>query len=357
MKYKMAIVALGVCLMLGAGVTVAADKNSKKDKDATVAAPVLVNVTNVTTEVVPNQVSALGTLVALKSVTISSEVDGRISKIFFKDGQQVAEGMPIIQLDNEQAKANYESAVTALNLSRKKYQRALAVSKLGAISQEDVDTLQAAVESNKAKVKSSLASLNEKEIMAPFNGVLGAFKVQAGDYVSSGDPLVDLVNSDQLKAEFSVPQNFKPELKLNQSVKITTSAYPNKSFNGTVTYISPSVDPATRSIAIQAVINNKQQELSPGMFVNVTQILSMKQNALVIPEQAVTASVQGYQVYKVVQDKAQLTDIEIGVRKDGMVEVLKGLAKGDTVVTAGQQKLQDGSSVTILSNGNNQNQQ
>ena len=321
-------------------------KKSKKDE-----APksVRVEVAKVKQMTIPNEISALGSLVALKTVTVSSEVEGRVAKIFFKDGAIVGKGMPIVQLDNEQAKANYDSAVTALTLSKKKYQRGLTVAKIGAISQENVDTLKAQVESDKAKVKSMLAALNQKEIMSPFDGVLGAFKVQVGDYVNSGDSLVSLVNTDQLKAEYSVPENFKPELKLNQNVTIITSAYTKKKFYGTVTYIAPSVNEDTRSIPLQAMVNNRNKLLSPGMFIHVTQAISENKNALVVPEQAVSASIKGYQVYKVVNSKVALIDVQIGVRKNGMVQILKGLKLGDIVVTAGQQRLQDGSRIQIVS--------
>ena len=154
---------LFVCLL--ASLSVSAASNKDKAKKAKDTKTILVEVTNVKQATIPNEVDALGTLAAMQSVTISSQVDGRVAKIFFKDGQKVAKGMPIIQLDNEQAKADYDSALTALNLSRKKFQRALAVSKLGAISQEDVDTLKAAVEPNKARVKSNLDALNQKEIL------------------------------------------------------------------------------------------------------------------------------------------------------------------------------------------------
>ena len=159
---------------------------------------------------------------------------------------------------------------------------------------------------------------------------------------------MSLVNINQLKAEYSVPQRFKPELKLDQSVKIISNAYPKKHFLGTVTYISPSVNKATRSIAIQAVVHNDKKLLSPGMFVQVAQTLSENKKALVIPAQALTASIQGYQVYKVVDSKAELTNVGVGVRKDGKAQILKGLSLGDTVVIAGQQKLQDGSPVKIV---------
>ena len=318
----------------------------KKTPPLPQSSPISVNVVAVRKTTLSKEVMAIGTLVATRFVTISSEVNGRIAKIFFKDGQAVAKGMPIVKLDDAAAKANYESAVTTLNLSKTKYQRALTLATQGAISQEDLETLKAAVESNQASGKRSLGVLKQKEILAPFSGVLGAFKVQVGDYISSGDPLVSLVNLDEIKVEYALPERFLPMLKTNQQVVVKTSAYPHQSFYGTVTYISPTVDKVTRSIAVQVIIDNKQHLLSPGLFVHVKQLLAQQKGALVIPEEAVIASIKGYQVYRVVKHRAVLTTVTIGARKGGDVQILKGLRVGDIVVTEGQQKLRDGSWVS-----------
>ncbi len=296
----------------------------------------------------PKQVQALGNLAALQEVTISFEVGGRIAKIFFDDGQNVAQGMPIIQLDDQVDAANYNAAVTALQLSQTQYKRGLELSKTGAISQNDLDTLKANVEKDRSNVQSTQAVLNQKEIKAPFAGALTSFKVQVGDFVDKGNPIVDLVNIDQLKVTYAVPENLIPELQTGQQVEIKSSAYPDKNFYGVVNFISPSVDSVSRTVAVSAVVDNNDGMLSPGMFVSVKQNISNDPNALALPEQAVTATIKGYSVYKIVDNKAVLTTVDIGVRKDGFVQIVKGLQEGDKVVTAGQQKLQDGSPVQVV---------
>ncbi|WP_423062556.1 efflux RND transporter periplasmic adaptor subunit [Candidiatus Paracoxiella cheracis] len=306
---------------------------------------IIVNVAKVATANIPKTVNALGSLSAVQVVTVSSESDGRVSQIHFKNGQEVGKGMPIVQLDNEQAQADYQSAMTALNLSRLKYQRSKLVPT--AISQQELADLKANVDSEEAAVKSKQASLNQKQIIAPFSGVLGAFQVQVGDYVKAGDPIVTLVNTKQLRADYQLPESELPELKQGQLVKVATSAYPDKSFYGTVSFISPTVSKDTRSIAIQAVIPNDKGLLSPGMFVHVSQQVSVSKNAPVVPAEAVMADVKGYYVYKVVGNKVAQTYIQVGARIDEQEQVLKGLTVGDVVVTAGQQKLQDGSVIKV----------
>lgn len=315
---------------------------------ATKVIPVVV--AKVTRMNIPKEVEALGSLEALNIVTISPEVAGRVTKIFFKDGQKIAKGMPIIQLNNEQDKAAYQAAVSALNLSKVKYKRSkLVFESAGAISRQDLDQLQADVESKEAAVKTALATLNQKELLAPFDGILGSFQVQVGDYVNAGEKLVKLVNRKQLRAIFVIPEKYVPELKLNQQVVATTNAYPKMKFLGTVTFISPSVDLATRSVEVQAAINNQKDLLSPGMFVEIVQTVGIDKNALVVPDDAVEASVKGYTVYVVQNNKVKQTQVTLGTHVRNLVQITKGLKFGDVVVIAGQQKLQDGSIVTIKS--------
>ena len=309
--------------------------------------PVLVEITQVKTADIPNIVSALGSLSAVRVVTISAESDGRISGVHFKNGQEVDQGMPIMELDNAQAQADYQSAVTAMNLARIKYERSKLLLNQ-AISQQELAALKADMESKKAAVKSKLAILNQKIITAPFSGVLGVFHVQVGDYVKAGNPLVTLVNTIQLRADYQLPEIFLPELKLGQLITINSSTYPKKVFYGTVSFISPTVNSDTRSIYIQALVPNNTKLLSPGMFVHVAHQISVAKNAAVIPEEAIQVDIKGYYVYKVVGGKVGQTYIRIGTRLNNQAQVLSGLKIGDTIVVAGQQKLEDGSIVRVV---------
>lgn len=309
--------------------------------------PVFVDVTQVKTANIPNAVSALGSLSGVRVVIISAESDGRIAGIHFKSGQEVDQGMPIVELDNVQAQADYQSAVTAMKLARTKYERSKLLLNQ-AISQQELATLKADMESKEAAVKSKLATLNQKITTAPFSGVLGVFHVQIGDYVKAGDPLVTLINTSQLRADYQLPESFFPELKLDQLVTITSSTYPKKVFYGTVSFISPTVNSDTHSISIQALVPNDMKLLLPGMFVHVSHQISVSKNTAVVPEEAIQADVKGYYVYKVMGDKVGQIYIKIGARLDNQAQVLSGLKIGDTIVVAGQQKLDDGSVVRVV---------
>ncbi len=317
--------------------------NSKKT--ATTVNVIDVNVGKVQAENVPDTISSLGELSAVQKVTISSETNGRVSAIDFKSGQQVSQGMPIVELDNSQAQSDYEKAVTNYQLAKTHYERASLASE--SFSQQQLAQLRADVENDKAEVKSKLATLNNQKIKAPFSGILGAFKVQTGDYVSAGDPLVDLVNTRQLQAVYTVPEKQKPRLKPGQLVIVTVSAFPNKRFYGTVNFISPTVSKDTRSIEVRALIPNLQGSLSPGMFAQISQQIATTSNAPVVPEEAVQADIRGYYLFVVNGNKAIKTYVKLGMRVGHMVQILSGVTSDQIIVTAGQQKLSDGSTISI----------
>jgi membrane fusion protein (multidrug efflux system) len=216
-----------------------------------------------------------------------------------------------------------------------------------AISQQEYEQLKADMESKESDVKMAQAALNQKQIKAPFSGILGAFTVQEGDYIKAGQALVTLVNTQELEADYTIPQKYVPQLKEGQLIQLTVSAYTDKTFYGTVNFISPTVDSTTRAVVLHATVDNKNGLLSPGMFIQVTQQIGISHDVMVVPEAAVLADVKGYYVFKVVKNQALQTYIDMGDRVEGVVEVLKGLKVGDVVVTAGQQKLQDGSAIKI----------
>ena len=316
--------------------------------NAVVTPPSAVSVTQVTTTRVSQDIRALGSLSASEQATISSVVAGRVSKIYFRNGQQVSQGMPIIQLDNSSDLAQYQSSLAALELSRDKYRRSLLLLNQ-AVSQQELETLKASLATDEANVKASLIAIDQKQIVAPFSGVLSSFNVNEGDYVSAGDPVVTLVNTAQLRVDYSVPQEKVPLLKQGQTVSVLVDAYPNQTFYGTVNFIAPIVNNISRMISVQAVVPNPQGLLAPGMFVHVAQQIDVTQNALVIPQQATQADISGYYVFVVNGNKVAKTYITVGEHVDTLVQVLSGLTAGQTIVTAGAQKLSDGSEIEVVS--------
>lgn len=346
-KNKILFLFIVLAVFIKAEVLLAHPNGQSADVSNTVK-PIVVNVATVATASIPNTIQALGNLSAIQKVTISSEDDGRIDKVNFSSGDTVSKDMPIIALNNTEAQASYQQAVTDYKLAQQKYNRSKLLLNQ-AISQQDLDSLKADMASKQAAVQSAQALLSKKQVLAPFTGVLGDFKVQVGAYVSAGDALVSLVNLDQLRADYSIAENLSPQLKKGQLVQLTVNTYPSKVFYGTVSFIAPTIDQSTRTVAVQAVVANKNGLLKPGMFIHVSQQVSVQKNAIVVPEQATLADVKGYYVYRVINNKAAQTYVTLGERVKGNVQIVSGLKQGDIIVVAGQQKLNDGNAVVISS--------
>lgn len=296
---------------------------------------------------IPIQAQAIGALTAEKNVEITPEIAGQVSQILFKDGSFVQKGTPLIQLDDKVLRAKLESAKANLFYSETNYKRMLQLGKHGAISQQAIDQSFADLKEKKATAEESQVAVEKMLLKAPFDGMTTKVKVSPGHYVSVGQELVSLVDIKHLRVEYSVSERYLPSLKLNQDIKITTSAYPGKEFIGRVSYISPTINPENRTITLYATLPNEDGLLTSGLFVNITHFLGKETNALLIPAHSLTATMEGQVVYKIVNGKAISTPIVIGQRTDKDVQVISGLSKNDIIVVAGQQKIKDGAAVEI----------
>ncbi len=297
---------------------------------------------------IPVQVRAFGSLVAVDAGEVSAEIAGQIDNILFEEGQFVEQGALLIHLDSAIYEANLKSAEAEAALSLVNYERTSQLVERGAQSQENLDIAAAELASREADVAIRQAELNKTSLVAPFEGHLGARRISLGNYVAPGDPLVSIVNQKILKIDYSVPEYYLRRLAVGQTVELTTSAFPNQVFTGTVDFIAPMVSEATRSITIRALVSNEEEVLSPGLSVQVTHALGRVDQALLLPEEALVATLEGQIVYRVVNDRAVSTRVMVGSRVDGVAQITDGLERGDRVVIGGQQKIRDGSMVEII---------
>lgn len=184
-------------------------------------------------------------------------------------------------------------------------------------------------------------------LAAPFDGVVSKCQVSLGNYVLAGQPLVTLTDMQSLRAEFSVSEKYLSLLKLGQTVKIATAAYPEKVFEGKIAYISPTIDAADRTIALYALVANPSSLLTAGLSVSIMQSLGSQNNTIMVPARSIMATLDGQQVYKIFHNKAYAVPVIIGQRNEENVEILQGLSEKDLIVVAGQQKLHDDVEVLI----------
>ena len=306
---------------------------------------VFVETAAVRTGTVVRDVAAVGNLRSNESVMISPEIAGRIAEIHFKEGDPVKQGARLVTLDDSIPRAELAQAEARLSLDQRNYERAAELfdRKVGTARSRDESAT--AVRTAEAEMALARARLEKTRLNAPFDGVLGLRRVSVGDYVTPGQPIVNLENIDPIKVDFRVPESALRLLREGQQIAIQVDAWPGQTFQGRVYAIDPQVDLQGRSVVVRATLPNPERKLKPGLFARVSLIVERRENALLVPEQAIVPLESGQAVFKVVDGKAALTPVELGQRRAGEVEVLRGLGAADVVVTAGQMKLRDGAAV------------
>jgi len=346
----MSIIAL-LLLALGAGLFFGPSLMASEAEEKT-AAPAMPPMPVETAEVkVANSeqtLSAIGSLRSEESVVIAAEIAGRITRIGFDEGIKVKTGKLLVQLDDSVLQSELDRAMASRNLSESNYKRAEALLQDRAVSERERDEAYAQWQLDEANVRLMQAQLDKTRILAPFNGNLGLRQVSVGDYVQPGQPLVNLEAIQNLKAEFDIPERSISEVKVGQTINLTSDAYPGRDFNGTVYAIDPQIDEASRSLKVRALLDNSDRSLLPGQFVKVALSVATTENALFIPEQALIPQPKVKLVFKVVDGTAQMVPVQTGSRVKGWVEITSGLEPGDIVVTGGHQKIGPGSPVHAI---------
>jgi membrane fusion protein, multidrug efflux system len=295
----------------------------------------------------PQMITAVGSLRSDESITVRPEVAGRISVIGFQEGQRVAKGSTLVKLDPAINAAELQQARANLTLARSKFDRAVDLSKSNFISGQAKDEAENNLKVAEAAVQLAEAKLAKTEIKAPFSGIIGLRVVSVGDYVKEGADVVNLESIDPLKVDFRVPETYLKQVQVGQSLQVTLDAVPGKTFEGRVFALNPLVDASGRAIVIRAIVRNPDTSLRPGMFARVRLITRNDAEALVVPEQAIVPLGDEQYVFRIADGKAARVKVDVGQRRDGKVEVVRGLNAGDVVVTSGQLKIRDGSAVKV----------
>ena len=299
---------------------------------------------------------AVGTLRAVRGADLAPELPGLITAIHFQSGQEVAEGAPLVQLNNESDVAKLQSLMAAVELAETIYDRDQKQLAIQAVSQAVVDADAATLKSAKAQVAEQRALVAKKLVRAPFAGRLGIRAVDVGQYVNAGTKLVTLQALDPVYVDFFAPQKSLGRIALGQKIVLRTDAFQGQQFPGEVSSIDPKVDPATRNVQVRATVRNAKRSLLPGMFATVVIASGGPQRFLTLPQTAVSYNPFGDTVFVVEESKgkddkvalvAQQKFVTTGEARGDQVAILSGIKEGDTVVTAGQIKLRTGVPVIV----------
>ena len=311
------------------------------------AAALPVEVIKAGTVMLPQTITAVGSLRSDESVTLRPEVAGRITAILFQEGQRVTKGATLVRLDAAINLADVQQVRANLALAKSKYERAIDLSGRNFISSQARDEAKNNFEVAQAALALAEAKLAKTELTAPFSGIIGLRVVSVGDYVKEGADLVNLEAIDPIKVDFRVPETFMRDVQVGQAVVVALDALPGKTYDGRIIALNPLVDAGGRALVIRAQVRNQDAALRPGMFARVTLITRAEKESLVLPEEALVPQGTEQFVFRVVDGKAVRAAVKTGQRRDSKVEILSGVDKGDMVVIAGQIRLRDGVSVRV----------
>lgn len=307
--------------------------------------------TLVTTQVVSpsalvRQVTSLGTALANESVQIVTNTSDYLTALHINEGQRVEKGQLIAQLNDLEERARVAELSASLLDQKRQLDRVKNLAKTQATAQSLLDEQQTRVNTTQAQLDAVKARLNEMTIRAPFSGVLGLRQVSEGAYLTSGTVLTTLDDLNLIRLEFSVAEYYLAQLKPGMAVNSSSVAYPGKVFTGQIKAIDTRLDPVTRSVKVHALVPNEQLELRPGMLLNVGVTLDELQ-ALQISEKAIVPLQNKHYVFVVNKDNSVTqTEVQLGQRMPGLVEIMSGLSSGDEVVIEGTTKIRSGSLIT-----------
>ncbi|MFJ7566758.1 efflux RND transporter periplasmic adaptor subunit [Herminiimonas sp. NPDC097707] len=319
------------------------------------------------------QLAAVGTLSAVRGVDVTTEIAGLVSNVNFKSGQEVEAGAVLVQMNADADIAQLQSLQAAAELSASVLARDKQQFVVQAISQAQLDGDIADLKGKRALAAQQAALVAKKTIRAPFAGKLGITTVNPGQYLNPGDKVVTLQRINPIYVTFYLPQKQVSKLSLGQKVNVATDGFPDQTFSGQITALSPKIDTTTSNLQIQATLTNAERQLLPGMFANANVDVGEKKNYLTLPQTAITYNPYGSTVFivkeageKTTEGKAgdkkapapatpaattglvvQQVFVTTGETRGDQVAILQGLKEGQQVVTSGQVKLKNGTSVVI----------
>lgn len=299
-------------------------------------------------DAVTESIQAVGTLQPNEYVVVAPEIAGRVAAIRFKEGERAKAGDPLVLLDPAILRAELAKARSDLTLADANRDRAMTLARQGSGTLRARDEAVAAYQAAQADIALAEARLEKATIVAPISGVVGLRTISQGAYVNPGDRLVEISDIDTIKVDFRVSELAFSELRTGQAVHVTVDALPGREFEGTVYAIDPIVDVNGRAVRLRARVPNPDRVLSPGLFARIGIVVDRRDNAVLVPETAVFPIGDKRFVFRVVDGRAVQTEVALGLRRPGRVEVLRGLEGGAMVVTAGHEQVRDGSPLEIV---------
>ncbi|GAA5522931.1 efflux RND transporter periplasmic adaptor subunit [Aliifodinibius salicampi] len=292
------------------------------------------------------KISSTGSILANETVDLRSEVSGKITSIFLKEGQSVQEGDLLIKINDSELQAQLDRAKHRLALAEQREGRQAKLLAEGGISQEDYDATLNEVNVLRSEVNLIEAQIDKTEIRAPFDGRVGLKYVSDGSYISPTTRIASLQNIDPVKIDFSIPERYYNQVQNGDKIVFDVQTA-EQSFEGDIYAIEPAIERNTRSVQIRARSDNKEALLLPGSFADIELILESSDNALTVPTISLVPELGGQYIYLYRDGKVVKQEVKTGIRSESQVEIVEGLNPGDSVLTTGLLQVREGMAVEI----------
>ncbi|MFC7336476.1 efflux RND transporter periplasmic adaptor subunit [Haloferula chungangensis] len=335
-------------ISLGLGVTfLSACKDGSETAAAAPKPPAQVVVYKVETRPFADTTTAVGTLRSNESVEISAAVTEQVEALHFEDGQTVKKGDLLATLTSHEEIAQMANAKAILAEEERELKRLSGLSETGSVAKVTVAERTTRGVLAKAGIDRIQAMLDDRNVRAPFDGVVGLRRISVGATVSPGTVITTLDQLDRMKLDFTVPEVFISQLGKGSAISVRAAAYPDRTFEATVENVDSRVDPVTRSITVRSIIDNKSHELLPGMLMSVN-LQRNQREAITVPERALVPLGKSQAVFRLKEDSSvERIGVQIGARVPGFVEITEGLKVGDQVISDGVGGLSNGAAVKV----------
>ena len=322
------------------------------------ARPVVV--TRVLVRDLEERIEASGQLLAKHEADVAAQVAGEITEVLVDEGDAIAEGAVAMEIDPEKRNLELEAARARVGEARAavaeetrelKRMRVLAEKKVASETQLDqagtaLDTARARLRAAKAQLGTAERAVSDASVRARFAGFVARRFVSRGEFVSQGDPLFQLVSLDPIEVEFHLPEADSSRVRKGIPIEVTVAPYPDEVFEAIAHMVSPTIDPRTRTLRVKALIDNSDGRLRPGLFARANLGIAHRNGVITVPEEAVLQRLGGPVIFRVLDgNRVERIAVEIGVIRDGWVEIREGLGPRDRVVSRGHSDLIDGSSI------------
>ncbi|MEO7160985.1 MAG: efflux RND transporter periplasmic adaptor subunit, partial [Polaromonas sp.] len=308
------------------------------------AKPPSVEVARVELTRLSDDARAVGSLRSRRGVVLRPEVSGRITQLNFTDGQRVRKGQVLVQFDDQLPQAQIMQSQAELSIAQANQKRNQELVAQNFISQRSLDESAANLQVAQARLALARATAARLKIIAPFDGIVGIRQVNVGDYLKDGADIVNIEDIDAIYVDFRLPERYQTKVRRGQAATLDIDALPGQRYTAQIQAIDPLIDVNGRSVGIRGCIDNRALTLRPGMFARVTTVFGVRDNASVIPEEAIVPQGGRQFVIKLLEGPNEGTwttrrvEVKVGLRSPGKVEITEGLAPGDTVVRTGQQR-------------------